>query len=88
MPVLFSDASEQEINQSLLLAEQAFNKFRKLNGLARAKFLEKIGNEVEKNGNDIVTIAQNETCLGNTRLEMELSRTVSEIHTFAKLARS
>ena len=88
MPVLFSDASKQEINQSLLLAEQAFNKFRKLDGLTRAKFLEKIGNEVEKNSNDIVTIAQNETCLGKTRLEMELSRTVSEIHTFAKLARS
>ena len=88
MPVLFSDASEQEIDQCLLLAEQTFHKFRKLNGLTRGKFLEQIGNEVEKNGNNIVTIAQLETCLGKTRLEMELSRTVSEIHTFAKLARS
>ena len=87
MSILFPDTSDQEINQTLILAEQAFHKFRKFSGSKRAEFLDQIGKEIEKNQSDIISIANNETSLGVPRLEMELIRTVAEIKVFAKVAR-
>lgn len=88
MPTLFPDASHQEINQALFLAGQAFHKFRKFSGSKRAEFLNQIGKEIEKNRLVIISIANNETSLGKSRLEIELIRTVAEIKVFAKVAKT
>ena len=86
MPILFSDATNKEIEQALVLAEQAFYKFRKISGSKRANFLIQIGKKIEKNRQDIISICAQETSLGKQRLEMELFRTIEEIKMFAQVA--
>lgn len=84
----FPDATNEEINQALLLAEQSFHSFRNLNGHERSSLLIAIANGLEKEKERIISIAEYETHLGLPRLKMEFLRTVSELHNFAKLADS
>ncbi len=84
----FPDATNDEINQALLLAEQSFHSFRNLNGQKRSSLLIGIANGLEQDKERIISVAENETHLGLPRLKMEFLRTISELHNFAKLADS
>ncbi|MBT3666707.1 MAG: aldehyde dehydrogenase family protein [Opitutae bacterium] len=86
MSNLFSDATDREIEATLLNAKKCFNTFRKLKGSSRAKFLNEIIKELNKSRKRIISVAQSETSLGQNRLEMEFTRTVGEIKIFANLA--
>lgn len=86
MTDLFPDATDTEIKASLFNAKRCFNKYRKLDGTVRANFLREIKKELRNAQNKIISIAQSETKLGKSRLEMELSRTIGEIKLFANMA--
>lgn len=84
----FPDATHEEINQALLLAEQSFHSFRKLSGHERSLLLEAIANGLNQGKERIISLAEKETKLGLPRLKMEFLRTISELHNFANLAKS
>ncbi|MFP6899683.1 MAG: aldehyde dehydrogenase (NADP(+)), partial [Opitutales bacterium] len=84
----FPDATSDQVDFSLRAAETAFTVFRKLPGSRRATFLEAIANELERDAEDIIEIADRETSLGQPRLEIELRRTADQTRLFAELARS
>ena len=88
MPAYFPDATEEEIDECLGKAGECFNFYRKLEGLRRAEFLIQIAHELENGRKKILSVSEEETNLGNLRLQAELSRTITEIETFADVAKS
>ena len=88
MPTVFPDATEEEINSSLTKAAKYFNFYRKFDGRIRADFLLQIARELEDSKEEIISVSNQETSLGNQRLQAELIRTISEIEVFADLAKS
>lgn len=88
MPAYFPDATEEEIDECLRKADNCFNFFRKLEGKRRAEFLFQIAQELESESKKILAVSEEETLLGNPRLQVELARTIAEIGIFANVANS
>ncbi len=63
----------------------AFNQYKKLTAARRASFLEGIADEIEKEREALVAIANKETNLPPARLNGELTRTTNQLKMFAAL---
>ncbi|MEI5638731.1 MULTISPECIES: aldehyde dehydrogenase (NADP(+)) [unclassified Pseudoalteromonas] len=87
LEVLFHNASEQQVNQAVTAAEQAFVQYRKLPLIKRAEFLETIAEEVLALGDELITTTMVETNLPRQRLEGERGRTVNQLKAFATALR-
>lgn len=83
----FRDATEAEIAKAAQLAARAFEIYRHTAPEQRASFLENIADALEAKRDLIVTQANAETALGETRLNGELSRTTGQLRMFAELIR-
>ncbi len=91
MPVVnksFPDASQDQVDSALRAAEAAFPVYRKLSPQRRSCFLEAIADGLERDAEEIIDVAEQETSLGLPRLEIELQRTADQARSFAELARS
>lgn len=87
LPTIFFEATTAEIDQAVALAEEAFQKYRKIRGVEKARFLEAIAEEILALDNTLIETAALETALPETRITGERGRTVGQLHLFASLLR-
>ena len=83
----YSEATAEEIDKAIVLAESAFDTYRNTSGLERAQFLETIAEELFKIEEALVGICTQETGLPEGRLKGELGRTTGQLKLFASLLR-
>jgi len=84
----YHTATEIEVDTSCKLASKAFNDFRKINDEKRAKFLDKISEEILNLNEKLLQVADWETGLGISRLTNERERTRNQILLFADVIRN
>ncbi|MBK8504389.1 MAG: aldehyde dehydrogenase (NADP(+)) [Saprospiraceae bacterium] len=83
----YGEATAQEIDAAVVLAETAFVKYREINNESRAVFIECIADEIMALGELLIKRAMDETALPQARLEGERGRTVGQLRLFAKVVR-
>src|SRR5690348_1975768 len=87
LPTAFIEATEEEIQQAMDLAEEAFGKLRESSAAVIAGFLEAIAAEVEGLGDELIDLASTESGLGKERLVGERARTVGQLRLFASVVK-
>jgi len=85
MNIKFADATEQEINQAISRANDAFTSYSELPAAQRATFLRTIGEQIVALGDELVSTACAETGLPTMRIQGERGRTVGQLNLFADL---
>jgi NADP-dependent aldehyde dehydrogenase len=83
----FHQATEDEIDQALNLAADAFPAFRESSPETVAAFLEAIAQGIEALGDQLIEQTASETGLGRDRLVSERGRTMNQLRIFASLVR-
>jgi 2,5-dioxopentanoate dehydrogenase len=83
----FYEATEQEINNAIEKASEAFQTYRSVSGKDKAAFLETIADEILALGDDLIKRGMEETGLPEARLTGERGRTVGQLKLFARLLR-
>ena len=87
LPGQFTEATTAEISQACEKAAQAFIEYRKKSGAEKADFLEKIADEIEAIGDELLQRAQAESGLPLPRLTGERGRTTGQLRLFATYLR-
>lgn len=87
MEVSFTEATAEEVDQAVQLAETAFPVYRKLPNKQRADFLEAIAFELLEAGDTLIQRCMDETALPEARLNGERMRTVNQLKLFASVIR-
>jgi 2,5-dioxopentanoate dehydrogenase len=82
----FEEASSELINRALAAAERDAQDYRRVSADARAAFLERIAEELER-ASTLIDVAHVETSLPPERLTGERGRTTNQLRMFAKLLR-
>lgn len=83
---LYTEASDAEINEAVVLATNAFKEFRTTSGKEKAAFLNAIADEILALDDALVKIYCSETGLPEGRAKGERGRTVGQLRSFATLA--
>lgn len=83
-PVFYS-ASEQDVQEAVQLADEAFAIYGKLSGSEKGVFLRNIAVGLEGIANQLVARAHLETGLPKQRLQGETARTVNQLRLFAQV---
>ncbi|MDB6019398.1 MAG: aldH [Pedosphaera sp.] len=84
---LFHEATTAEADEALSLAEVAFREYQRQPADKVAAFLDQIGDEIMRLGDELIQRANAETALPETRLIGERTRTVGQLRMFAELVR-
>jgi NADP-dependent aldehyde dehydrogenase len=87
VPPDFREATPEEINDAVLLADQAFTAYRKTSANQRSSFLEAIASNIEALGDELLQTIHIETALPLVRLSGERTRTTAQLRLFANLLR-
>ncbi len=87
LPEKFVSASSEEIELGMHLATKASITYRKMDGAAKATFLDAIADEILALGDELVDRAVLETALPPARIMGERGRTVGQLRLFANLIR-
>ena len=87
LPPDFHEATTVEINRAADLAEQAFEKSRRLSAEQIASFLDQVADQIVALGDGLIQRARAETALPEARLTGERARTVNQIKMFAQCVR-
>ena len=87
MEPAYGGANAAEIEQACALAAAAFDVYRETSLEARAKFLEKIADNILGLGDVLIERAMKETGLPRARLEGERGRTMNQMKLFAAVVR-
>ena len=82
---VFYEATDNEINEALALAEEAFKIYKNTSGKSRANFIEKIADEIEALGDELIAVYCQETGLPEGRAKGERARTIGQLRSFANL---
>ena len=85
LPTQYHKATKAELELAAQKAQAAFKIYRKKSGLEKASFLDKIAEEIENIGDDLVQIATAETGLPAGRIQGERGRTTGQLRLFAQL---
>lgn len=83
----YCEATLEEVDKAITLAEAAFAVYREKTGYERAGFLEAISEELSEIEQEIAAIGSQETGLPEGRLSGELGRTTGQLRLFASLLR-
>lgn len=83
----YRDADRGEVDAAAELAGSAADALRRLEPRRRAAFLEAVGEELEKLGDELIERSGRETALPEARLVGERGRTVQQLRMFAELVR-
>jgi 2,5-dioxopentanoate dehydrogenase len=86
-PPQFFEATAAEADETLKLAEKAFEEYRALPPERIAAFLDKCAEEILKLGDELLHRASLETALPEPRLAGERARTVNQLKMFAEIVR-
>ncbi|HEY1212756.1 MAG TPA: aldehyde dehydrogenase family protein, partial [Bryobacteraceae bacterium] len=87
LPTPYFEATDDEIQQAMDLAEEAFAKLRESSAEIIAGFLDNIAAEIEGLGDELIDLASAESGLGKERLAGERARTVGQLRLFASLVK-
>ena len=79
----FDDASPKEIDELMKLADSAAGEFKKYSLKQRADFMRAIAAQLERNADELVATAMEETNLPGPRLMSELLRTIFQLTSYA-----
>lgn len=82
---VFTEASNEEINESVALASEAFTTFRNVSGKQKAAFLNAIADEILALDDVLIQTYCSETGLPEGRAKGERGRTVGQLRSFATL---
>ncbi|HSQ46970.1 MAG TPA: aldehyde dehydrogenase family protein, partial [Lutibacter sp.] len=85
--VVFSEASDAEIEMAVALASEAFKEFRHISGVKKSEFLNQIANEIEALGDELIKTYCLESGLPEGRANGERGRTIFQLRTFANLVK-
>ena len=85
--VIFTEASEAEIEMAVALASEAFKEFRHISGVKKSEFLNQIANEIEALGDELIKTYCLESGLPEGRAIGERGRTIFQLRTFANLVK-
>ncbi|MDH3244948.1 MAG: aldehyde dehydrogenase (NADP(+)), partial [Saprospiraceae bacterium] len=85
--VEFVDATGEEINRAVQLAESAFDGYRSLTKEQRADFLDAIADQILSIGDQLISKCHSETALPEGRLIGERGRTMNQLRLFAEVVR-
>jgi 2,5-dioxopentanoate dehydrogenase len=83
----FHEATLEEVNEAVELAEEAFKEYRNRNGKDKANFLETIANEILALDDELIKRCCEETALPEAQITGERNRTVNQLKLFAELLR-
>lgn len=83
----FHEATEAEVARACELAAEAFQTYRQCSGADKALFLERIADEIEALGDELLQRAHAETALPLPRLTGERGRTTGQLRLFAQYVR-
>ena len=81
----FHNATQQEVDKALELADQAFRARRETDPAQTAALLERIAKGIEALGDELIERAGAETGLPRGRLQMERARTCNQLRLFARV---
>ncbi len=81
----FTEATQEEINEAVALASQAFKTFRNTSGEKKATFLNAIADEILALDDELIQTYCLETGLPEGRAKGERGRTVGQLRSFATL---
>jgi NADP-dependent aldehyde dehydrogenase len=81
----FTEANEEEINEAVELAAEAFKDFRSITGARKAVFLNAIADEILALDDELVKVYCLETGLPEGRAKGERGRTIGQLRSFADL---
>jgi len=81
----YTEATAQEVDQAVTMAQQAFEAYRSMAGEKRAAFLRAIADQIMALGDTLVTTYCSETGLPAGRAQGERGRTVGQLRMFADL---
>ena len=87
LPPDFREATVEEINEAVSLADHAFAAYRKTTASQRSFFLEAISSNIEALGDELLQTIHQETALPLVRLAGERARTTAQLRFFAQLLR-
>ncbi len=87
LPTSYYEATLEEVNEAIRLAEKAFIQYREKTGVEKAIFLEGIAEELMQIEGELVDLCSQETGLPVGRLTGELGRTTGQLKLFASLLR-
>jgi alpha-ketoglutaric semialdehyde dehydrogenase len=87
VPPDFREATVEEMNEAVSLADQAFAVYRKTTASQRSLFLEAIASNIEALGDELLQTIHAETALPLARLTGERARTTAQLRLFAQLLR-
>jgi alpha-ketoglutaric semialdehyde dehydrogenase len=82
----FFSATAEEVNQAVLLANQAFATYSRTTGREKATFLRAIAANIEGISAELIERAEQETALPKARLQGETARTCGQLRLFAQVA--
>lgn len=82
---IFYEASNEEINEAVMLANDAFRIFKTFSSAKKSTFLNKIAEEILNIGNLLIETYCSETGLSKERAIKERTRTIFQLHSFSKL---
>jgi NADP-dependent aldehyde dehydrogenase len=82
----FFSATAEEVNQAVLLANQAFAAYSRTSGREKATFLRAIAANIEGISAELIDRAEQETALPKARLQGETARTCGQLRLFAQVA--
>jgi alpha-ketoglutaric semialdehyde dehydrogenase len=85
--VLFHNATPQEVDRAVTAAAAAFETTRHYPAQKLADFLDRVADEIEAVGDDLLQTADMETGLGIPRLTSERARTTGQLRAFGRLLR-
>jgi len=83
----FNEASSLEINEAVALADQSFEKYKRVSGVRKAEFLHAIVDEILDLGDELIDIYCAESGLSDSRANGELGRTIKQLRMFADLVK-
>ncbi|MDF4221817.1 aldehyde dehydrogenase (NADP(+)) [Maribacter sp. M208] len=83
----FYEASSNEIDEAVALAESAFKVYKDFAGTKKAEFLEAIALEIEALGEELIETYCKESGLPEGRARGERGRTIGQLRAFANLLR-
>ncbi len=83
----YADATNEEIDEAVNKATEAFETFKKISPERKAAFLDSIADEILNLGDEPIQRCMQETALTYDRLIGERTRTVNQLHLFAEVVR-
>ncbi|WP_271406197.1 aldehyde dehydrogenase (NADP(+)) [Tenacibaculum soleae] len=84
-PTAFHQATLEEVNEAVVLADSAFKTYRKVSGKQRAAFLNAIADEILALDTKLTDMYMSESGLPEGRAQGERGRTVGQLRAFADL---